>query len=153
LRLKECGYLPTSGVHVLFATISEEAGRWFISVQVEEEAPDPPAATGNPVGVDLGIKTLARCSDGVAIENPRAIRRELKRLKRLHRRLSRKQRGGKNRAKARERLARKYARIAHIRRDALHKGTSRLTRARLSTEERAARTAAIAASLPEPKAK
>jgi transposase len=153
LRLKEGGYLPTSGVHILCATVSEEAGRWFVSVQVEEEAPEPLAATGHPIGVDLGIKTLAQCSDGMAIENPKALRRELKRLKRLHRRLSRKQKGGKNRAKARLRLARKYARVAHIRRDALHKGTSRLTRARLSKEERAARAAEIAASLPEPKAK
>ena len=50
LRLKECGYLPTSGVNILAATISEEAGRWFVSVQVEEEVPDPPAATGEPSG-------------------------------------------------------------------------------------------------------
>jgi IS605 OrfB family transposase len=153
LRLKECGYLPTSGVHILSATVSEEAERWFVSLQVVEEAPAPLAATGNPIGVDVGIKTLAQCSDGMAIENPRALGCELKRLKRLHRRLSRKRKGGKNRAKARERLARKYARIAHIRRDALHQGSSRLTRARLSKEERAARAAEIAASLPEPKAK
>jgi transposase len=50
-------------------------------------------------------------------------------------------------------LARKYARIAHVRRDALHKGTSLLTRAALSLEERAARKAEIAASLLEPKTK
>jgi len=153
LRLKECGYLPTSGVHVLSATVSEEAGHWFVSIQVEEEVPDPPPATGEPVGVDLGIKTLAQCSDGRVVENPKALRSELKRLKRLHRRLSRKTKGSKNRAKARLKLARKYARVAHVRRDALHKGTGLLTRAALSPEERAARRAEIAASLPEPKAK
>jgi len=153
LRLKECGYLPTSGVQVLSATISEEAGRWFVSVQVQEDVPDLPPATGDPIGIDLGIKTLAQCSDGRAIENPKALRSELKRLKRLHRRLSRKKKGGKNRAKARRRLARKYARLAHIRRDALHKGTSRLTRARVSPEERSARQQEIARTLPEPKAK
>lgn len=153
LRLKECGYLPMSGVHILSATISEEAGRWFVSVQVEETVPGPPLATGQPIGVDVGIKVLAMCSDGTEIANPKALRSELKRLKRLHRRLSRKQKGGKNRAKARIRLARKYARVAHLRRDALHKATSRLTRARLSAAARAQRTAEIAASLPAPKAK
>src|SRR5258707_3521444 len=153
LRLKECGYIPTSGVHILSATVSEEAGRWFVSIQVEEEVPDPPPATGAPLGVDLGIKAMAMGSDGTAIENPKALRSELKRLKRLHRRLSRKAKGSKNRAKARVKLARKYARIAHVRRDALHKGTSLLTRATLSPEERAERKAEIAASLPEPKAK
>jgi len=153
LRLKECGYLPTSGVHILSATVSEEAGRWFVSIQVEEEVPDPPPATGAPLGVDLGIKALAMGSDGTAIENPKALRSELKRLKRLHRRLSRKTKGSKNRAKARKRLARKYARVAHVRRNAQHQATSRFTRARLSPEERAARRAQIASTLPEPKAK
>jgi transposase len=153
LRLKERGYLPTNGVHILSATVSEEAGSWFVSVQVEEAVPDAPPATGEPIGVDVGIKTLAQCSNGMTIENPKALRSELKRLKRLHRRLSRKQKGSKNRVKARKKLARKYARIAHIRGDALHKGTNRLTRARLSPQERAARSFEIASTLPEPKAK
>jgi transposase len=153
LRLKECGYLPTGDAHLLSATVSEEAGRWFVSLQVQEELPDPSSATGEPIGVDLGTTTLAQCSDGTAIESPKALRAELKRLKRLHRRLSRKAKASRNRAKARTRLARKYARVAHIRRDALHQGTSRLTRARLSPEERAVRREEIASTLPEPKAK
>jgi putative transposase len=93
LRLKECGYVPTSGVNVLSATISEEAGRWFVSVQVEEEVPDPPAGTSESIGIDVGINRLAQCSDGRVVENPKALRSELKRLKRLHRRLSRKRKG------------------------------------------------------------
>jgi len=153
LRLKECGYLPTSGVHILSATVSEEAERWYISLQVQEEVPDPPPATGESIGVDLGIKTLAQCSNGMAIKNPKALRSELKRLGRLHRRLSRKAKGSKNRTKARNKLARKYARIAHVRRDALHQATSHLTGARLSKEERRARYEEIASTLPEPKAK
>jgi transposase len=153
LRLKECGYLPTNGIQVLSATLSEEAGRWFVSIQVREEMPDPPPARGEPIGVDLGIKTLAQSSDGIAIANPKALRSELKRLRRLHRRLSRKAKGSENRAKARKKLAREYARIAHIRRDVLHKGTSRLTRARLSPVERAERSAQIASTLLEPKTK
>src|SRR5258708_37275700 len=119
--MKECGYLPTSGVHILSATVSEEAQRWYVSLQVQEEVPDPSPATGEPIGVDLGIKTLAQCSDGMAIENPKALRSELKRLKR---RLSRKAKGRKNRTKARKNLARTYARISHGRRDPLHQATS-----------------------------
>ena len=153
LRLHECGYLPTSGVAVLSATISEEAGRWFVSVQVMEQVPDPPQATGAAIGVDTGIKTMAQCSDGRALANPKALRSELKRIKRLHRWLSRKQKGSKNRAKARQKLARKYARVSHVREDALHKATCQLTRAHLSPEEHAARQAEIEARLPEPKTK
>jgi len=44
LRLKERGYLPVEGVHILSATVSEHAGRWFVSVQVEKEIPDPQAS-------------------------------------------------------------------------------------------------------------
>jgi transposase len=105
------------------------------------------------LGVDLGIKAMAMGSDGTVIENAKALRTELKRLKRLHRRLSRKEKGSKNRDKACKRLARKYARIAHVRRNAHHQATSRLTRAHFSPEERAARRAQIASTLPEPKAK
>lgn len=153
LRLHECGYLPMSGVTILSATVSEEAGRWFVSVQVEEDIPDPPVATGVSIGIDVGIKTLAQCSDGRSIANPKALRSDLQKLKTLQRRLSRKQKGSKNRQKARKKLARQHARIAHVRRDALHKGTATLTRACLTSEERAHRQAEITASLPEPKTK
>jgi len=125
----------------------------FVSVQVEEEVPDPPAGTSESIGIDVGINRLAQCSDGRVVENPKALCSELKRLQRLHRRLSRKTKGSQNRAKARMKLACKYARIAHVRQDALHQGTSSLTRAHLTLEERAARKAEIAASLPEPKTK
>jgi putative transposase len=130
LRLKEHGkhaHLPvdgTEGIHILSATVSEEAGRWFVSLQVRQELPDPVPATGEPLGIDLGINALAMCSDGTAIKNPKALRSNLKRLKRLHRRLSRKQKGSRNREKARRRLARKSAHVAHIRRETLHQATS-----------------------------
>lgn len=153
IRLKECGYLPTSDGHILSATVCEEGERWFVSVQVEEEVPDPSPAIGEPIGIDLGIKTLAQCSDGTAIENPKALRSELNRIKRLHRRLSRKQKGSKNRVKARIKLAHKHARVAHVRRDALHKATTRLTHAQLSPTEQAIRREQIASTLPEPKTK
>jgi putative transposase len=128
LRLKERGYLPTCGVKVLSATVSECAGRWFVSVQVLAEGSTPAAATGSPLGVDLGIKSLAVCSDGTPpIENPKALRTNLTKLKRACRRLSRRKKGSRNRHKARKLLARQHARIANIRRDALHKATTTIT--------------------------
>jgi len=125
LRLKERGYLPTCGVKILSATVSERAGRWFVSVQVEQEVAEPQPATGDPIGVNLGIKALAVCSDGrPSFENPKALRTHLKKLRRASRRLSRRVKGSKNRAKARKRLARQHYRIANIRQDALHQATS-----------------------------
>jgi putative transposase len=124
LRLKERGYLPVSGVKILSATVSEQAGRWFVSVQVEEEVADPTSARGEPIGVDLGVKMLATQSDGTTYENPRALDGVQRKLRRLQRKLARQQKGSRNREKTRRRIARLHYRIANVRRDALHKATS-----------------------------
>ncbi len=140
LRLKEKKnhhYLPTDA-HILAATISERAGRWFVSLQVREEVSDPEPATGAILGVDVGLKTLATCSDGTVIANPKAYRKRLKRLRRLARRHSRRQKGSKNRLKAKHQLAKQHAKIANVRNDALHKATSLLAAKTKPQEQRPA---------------
>jgi len=124
VKLKERDYIPTWGVNVGSATVSEKAGRWFVSVLVEEDHPELIEATGPVIGIDLGVKTLATLSDGRTFENPKALRSRLKALKRLSRRHSRKQKGSQNRKKAQRKLAKLHARITNIRKDALHKATS-----------------------------
>jgi transposase len=119
LRLKERDYLPTGDVQILSATVSEQAGHWYVSVQVEEEQAIP-ENTGSVVGVDLGIKTLATLSDGTVIPNPRHLKRRLKKLKRLQRVVSRRQKGGKNRKKAVKKLAKLHRQIKQQRSNALH---------------------------------
>ncbi len=138
VKLKEQGDIPTWGVKVLSATISEQAGRWYVSVQVEKEHAEPVSAIGPVIGVDLGIKSMAVVSDGRTFANPKALRSRLKALRRLSRRHSRKQKGGKNRKKAQRHLARMHARIAHIRNDILHKATSSLVMKTKSPDERPA---------------
>ena len=123
LRLKERNYLPMN-VKIGSATISEKAGRWYVSICVHEEAAEPTQATGPVIGIDLGIKTLAAVSDGRTFDNPKALRKQLNALKRTSRRHSRKKKGSNNRRRAQRRLARMHARIAHVRQDALHKATS-----------------------------
>jgi putative transposase len=110
------------------ATVSRRGGRWFASVQVEIPGDPPVCENQATVGVDLGIKAMATCSDGRAFEAPMPLRKHLKRLKRLGRRLSRKVRGSRSREKAKERLARLYWRISNIRQDALHQATTRIVR-------------------------
>jgi len=127
LRLKEHGYLPTDA-KVLSATVSEKAGRWFVSVQVEEEQEKPVPPATSAIGVDLGVKTLATLSDGTQFQNPRALKHALKKLKRLERAKSRRKKGSQNRAKVRKAIARVHARIATIRKDATHKLTSSLAK-------------------------
>jgi putative transposase len=124
LRLKERDYLPTSGIHILSATVSEKAGRWFVSLQVEMEVPDPVMEEKPVAGVDLGINRMAQVSDGTYFENPRALKRSLTRLKRLQRVVSRRQKGSANRQKAVRQLARAHFRVANLRKDALHQATT-----------------------------
>ena len=128
LRLKERGYLPTSDVHILSATVSEKAGRWFVSLQVEMEIPDPLPAQKPVAGVDLGINRMAQVSDGSYIENPRALKQALAKLKRLQRVVSRRQKGSANRRKAVRQLARAHYRVSNIRKDALHQATTWLAK-------------------------
>ena len=79
------------------------------------------------VGIDLGIKSLAVCSDGRTFANPKNLQRSLGRLKLLQKRLSRKQKGSANRNKARIRVAQLQEHIANSRKDSLHKITHALT--------------------------
>ena len=137
LRLHEQGYLPV-GAHVLSATVSEQAGHWYVAVQVDVSLADPIRACGREIGIDLGIKSLATVSNGLVIANPKALRSNLKKLKRVSRQHARKQKGSKNRAKAARKLARVHAHIAHIRQDALHKATSLIVAKTKPPDERPA---------------
>lgn len=126
IKLKERDYLPINA-KILSVNVSERAGCWFVSLQVEEEI----CQTEKPeciVGVDLGIKTLATVSDGTTYANPKALRSNLGKLQRRSRHLSRKQKGSKNRKKAARKLARLHFKISNIRKDSLHKITSHLTK-------------------------
>ncbi len=104
------------------------ANRWFVSVTVVKDILDPLPVRGASVGVDLGVKTLATLSDGVSYANPRALGRRLRKLRQLSKSLTRKEKGSKNREKAKRRLAKMYLRIFNIRQDTLHKLTTYLAK-------------------------
>jgi putative transposase len=89
------------------------------------------------MGIDLGIKALATCSDGTSYANPKALRTRLKQLRRASKRVSSKKKGGKNRAKARKKLARVHAKIANLRKDTLQKTTTAMVTKATSNGQRA----------------
>ena len=102
-------------------------GKYFISILVETEDTIPnkaPIDENKAVGVDLGIKTFATLSDGIEIQNPKHLKKALKKLKRLQRSVSRKVKGSNSRKKAVKLLARQYEKVTDKRKDFLHK-TSR----------------------------
>src|SRR5215471_19317868 len=72
-------------------------------------------ATNRAGGIDLGLKTYYTDSEGNTVENPRYFRKAEKRLKRLHRQLSRKQKKSANRKKARKQLAKAYLKVSRQR--------------------------------------
>lgn len=112
---------------ILITTFSREANRWFVSITIELEGLPEPKGGEGIVGVDVGIKTLATLSTGETFENPKALNKELEKLQKLSRDVSRKVKGSANRKKAVEKLARHHARIANIRKYNLHAMTTEIT--------------------------
>ena len=136
-------------------TISKRAGRWFIAfrlldtpinnetlgrmfpggsfqaVLTGEASPvklAPPEHCFEKVGVDLGINTLATCSNGFKAENPKAYRKAKRKLASLQKELCRRTKGGKNREKTKLKLAKKHYQISNVRSDTLHKLTTYLAK-------------------------
>ncbi len=113
---------------ILSTTVRREADRWFVSITVERERPDPASVIGPAIGVDLGLTSFAVLSDGSRIESPKALAADLVRLRHRSQAHSRKQKGSKNRVKSARSLARLHYRIRCRRRDFLHKTTTGLAR-------------------------
>jgi len=93
----------------------DSRGRWYVNFVVD--VPDEAPTTGTQqVGIDLGLKTLATCSDGRKIEAPRWYRNQQRRI-------------AEHQRKKRSRQARNLqAKIANRRKDFLHKESDRLTK-------------------------
>ncbi|MEV3934957.1 RNA-guided endonuclease TnpB family protein [Glycomyces sp. NPDC049804] len=124
--------IPVEELSVSSVTITREPdGSWWVSLcaeLAEDQAPEEPAPTGRSVGVDLGVHTFGTLSDGAApLEAPDLKSKERNR-KRYQRRMARKQRGSKNRDKARMKVARAYRKERQAREDMLQKATTRLVR-------------------------
>ena len=110
VRLKEFGYIPKNSV-VKSGTVSQKADRYYVSILVEER--DIEISNGNTgikifnhnnegVGIDLGIKEFAVCSDGIKFKNinkTSIVKKIEKKLKREQRKLSRKYESLKTRNK------------------------------------------------------
>ena len=95
VRLKEKGYIPTNpNTHIIKSgTISCKAGRYYVSVLVEQEETPKLSLSGFGIGIDLGLKDFAICSNGKIYKNinkSSQIRKLEKKLKREQRSLSRK---------------------------------------------------------------
>lgn len=108
-------------------TISKRAGKWFVAFKLDT-LPVNNQLLGERVGIDLGINTLATCSNGFTVDNPLAYRKARRKLAKLQKELCRRTKGGKNREKTKLKLAKIHYRISSIRSDTLHKLTTYLAK-------------------------
>jgi IS605 OrfB family transposase len=127
--------LEAGTARIMSATVRRDGGRWHVAFCVEVERVErTPARPGSVIGVDVGIKYLAVLSTGELVGNPRHLAAAQTRLRKRGRALSRKsgpdrrtgQRPSKRWQCAANRLAQAHAQVSNLRRDGLHKLTTRL---------------------------
>lgn len=151
VKLKEKGYIPVtkSGKVIKSGTVSKQAGRYYVSVLVEEpETAKPLASNKEGLGMDLGIKDFAVLSNGDVYENinkTARIRKLEKKLRREQRSLSRKyearkkllkeeKEGGSysNIEKQKLKVQKLHQRISNIRTDYINKCVDRIAKTKPS---------------------
>ena len=109
-------------------TVSVESnGNYYCSILLDTPKTHEPVNNGSVVGIDLGVVITLTASDGKKYHMPDKLKKYEKRRRRLARQLSRKEKGSKNRAKARRRLARAYQKERNVRLDFLHKASKDLS--------------------------
>ena len=125
LRIRWSRRLPSDPSSLVVTR--DAAGRYFISFRVDIRAERLPESD-SAVGIDLGISDAVVTSNGKKYGNPRFLNKDLDRLRRAQRRLSRKRKGSANYERQRRRLARLHARIRDRRLDFVHQLSTRLIR-------------------------
>jgi len=112
-------------------TISKTpVGKYFSSILVDTKDKEKEKCKINEktaIGIDLGIKTFIAISDSRKIENPKILYKHEKKLAREQRRLSRKKKGSNNKNRQRIKVARIHEKVTEIRKDFLHKLSTKLT--------------------------
>ena len=108
------------------ATISKTpSNQYYISILVDTENIQLPK-NDNKIGIDLGLKEFAICSNGDRFDNPKNFRKSERKLSKLQKDLSRKTKGSNNRYKARLKVAKLHQKIANQRKDFLHKLSTKI---------------------------
>ena len=118
---------PVEGTIKRVTVSKTPTGKYFVSICCNVEI-KPLEKIDKKVGIDVGLKEFAICSDGYRVANPKHLRKLEKRLKKLQKDLSRKQKGSNNRNKARLKVAKLHEKIANQRKDFLHKLSIKLIR-------------------------
>ena len=135
IKLPKIGYVKAE-LHrkiagkVKTCTITKKPnGSYIISVLFDTPQLLPANSSISPettVGVDVGLKHFATISTGDKHENPKFLNTSLPKVRQLSKRLSRKQKGSKNREKSRQLLAKQHDKVVRQRTFFLHRETNLL---------------------------
>ena len=130
VRLKEKGYIPItkSGLVIRSGTVSEKAGRYYVSVLVDVPQREVERPTNQGIGIDLGIKDLVITSNDIKFDNPKTLYKYEKQLAKLQRQLAHKQKFSINWYKTKHKIAILHEKISNIRKDNLHKISHKLVK-------------------------
>jgi putative transposase len=109
-------------------TVSRVADKWYVSVQVEMDVPEPVHPSHKSIGIDVGIVKFATMSDGTSINPVSSFRKWEDKLANEQQKLSQRVKFSKNWKKQRKRVTRVHLKIANVRRDFLHKSTTQISK-------------------------
>src|ERR1051326_8978194 len=112
------GKIETSPINqVKRVRLVKRADGYYVQFAVKGDRQMAHEPTGKQIGIAVGLKSFYTDSDGKTVETPRYLRNAEKRLKRLHRRVSKKQKRSKNRRRAIQHLAKGYLKASRQRKD------------------------------------
>ena len=112
---------PPEGEVGAAVRIKNVAGKWYASLTIT--TPDTvvqPVAPENLVGIDIGLTSYAKISDGTVVENPRFFKQLERKLAHWQRKLCRQMKGSKRRACIKKRIAKVHASISNSRKHFSH---------------------------------
>ena len=112
---------------IMKATISKKANKWFVSISIETTINEL-KETNNVIGIDLGVKEIATCSNGIIFDNPKWIKKIERKIKHKQRQISKQKRGSNRRNRNKLRIQKLYYKLTNQRNDYLHKLTTYIIR-------------------------
>lgn len=132
LYLPKVGLLKMKGFRkfngkIISCVVSLEAGQYHASLTFDDKIEHlKPTHNSKSVGIDVGVTLFATLSSGEMIE-PLNLRKEIRKMKKAQKNLSRKIKGSKNRQKAKAKLSKKHLKITNKRKNFLHQTSNKIT--------------------------
>ena len=107
-------------------TISKDGTHWVVSIQVEQQISTKANGSTTAIGIDLGITKFAAFSDGSHIDGPSSFKKHQDKLAKEQRKLAKKIKFSSNWKKQKAKITKLHSRIAHVRKDFLHKSSTEI---------------------------